>query len=584
MMEKSPATPTPRLVWVGVGLLTLWIILIVTAAQWRMAPTFDEQNHVTRGISIWRTGDYRLIFHHPPLANLLQGLPVAWGRHGFSTNLPEWKSADNPAVIWDIAHTTIWANPVDGVRIIRQARIMVLLFTLVLAAVIFLWARELFGPWGGLLSLALFAFDPSMLAHSGLATTDMAAASTIVLAVYLLRRYLRSPTRPRLFYAGLGVGLAFACKFTSLILLPIGGLLLLLAAIAPHASTALMLPVPRRLGRVLIAGVGMLCIAGLVLWASYRFKVEAFGSKPGQALAANASLKEKIPIPAFQYLRGIKAVASEAEGHRAYLLGKTDTTGKGWWYYFPVAMAVKTPAPALLLLGALLLIYTLPRLRGQVAMPSGEGRYLLLPVIFYLLAALGVLGISLNLGIRHLLPLYPFLYIFLGGWAVICRPVRARQFVLGLLVLLQVASVAKAYPDFLAYFNEPSKITGPGYHILIDSNIDWGQDLPELARMQHEEQLYPLTLSYFGTTPPEAYRLRYHPAAGFGVMSGAPPPNWHAQEGYLAVSVTNLMGGKAYTGVDYQPVRNLQPWGKAGESILIYRFRPTSPEITPRPD
>ena len=382
---------------------------------------------------------------------------------------------------------------------------MVLLFTLLLAGVIFLWSRELFGNWGGVLSLALFAFDPTMLAHGGLATTDMPATATIALAIYLLRRYLRSRTPRNLFWAGIGVGLAFAVKFTSLLLIPIAGLLLLWEAFSPATPVLTANPTvskfAHRFGQLISAGLLMLLVAGIFLWATYGFKVEAYGSKPGQPVASNASLKERLPIPALQYLRGIKAVSSEAEGHHAYLLGKVDNTGKGWWYYFPLAIALKTPSPALLLLLGMLLLLLTPVGRELLALPKGELRYLLLPVVIYMLAALGLLGISLNLGIRHVLPIFPFLYILLGGWVMLFSLPHLGKYVIFSLYSLQIFSVAVSFPDFIGFFNQPSHLFGPGYTMLIDSNIDWGQDLPALAKLQKTQKLYPLTFSYFGTTP-----------------------------------------------------------------------------------
>lgn len=578
--NSSPARFSKPLALV-IGLLLLWIIIGITAAQWRMSPTFDEQNHVTRGIAILRTGDYRLIFHHPPLANIIEGLPVAWQHNGFSTKVSEWREAANPAMIWPMAQRTIWSPGVDGVSLIRHARLTVLLFTLLLAGVIFLWSRELFGNWGGVISLTLFAFDPAMLAHGGLATTDMAATATIALALYLLRRYLRSRSRVNLLWAGIGVGLAFAVKFTSLLLIPIAGFLLLWEAFSPakpaSSDNSSAPAVPLRLWKLISAGLLMLLVAGLFLWGSYGFKIEAYGSKPGQPVAANASFKERLPIPALQYLRGIKAVSSEAEGHHAYLLGKVDNTGKGWWYYFPLAVAVKTPVSALLLLLGMLLLLATPVGRKLLSLPKGELRYLLLPVGIYLLAALGLLGISLNLGIRHVLPIFPFLYILLGGWVLLWRQ-RFGRYLLFSLLILQLFSVVTSFPNFIGFFNQPAQLYAPGYKFLIDSNIDWGQDLPALAKVQKEKKLYPLSLSYFGTTPASAYNIECTPAAGFGIMASAPPPDWKNSHGYLAISVTNLMGGKSYSGEDYLFLLRQKPYATAGRSILIYRLPPGNKE------
>ncbi|HEY3377228.1 MAG TPA: glycosyltransferase family 39 protein [Armatimonadota bacterium] len=577
-MTETGLTRGNRLIPLLLGALLLWVVLIVTCAQWTMSPTFDEQNHVARGIAILRTGDFRLCFHHPPLANILEGLPVAWGQSGFSTQMPAWQPGTKQFLsIWDASHVTIWSDPAAGLEIIRRARYPVLLFTLVLGVVVFLWSRELFGPWGGLLSVTLFALDPTILAHSGLATTDMAAACTIVLAVYLLRRYLLQPTRQRFVFAGVGIGLALAAKFSALILLPMVALTLLAFALHPprlHGAlfSASARPWASRVARAVGLGCAMLVIAGFVLWGIYGFHVESLGSKPGIPVAAHASLKERLPVPALQYFRGLKAVKKEADGHLAYLNGETDTTGKGWWYYFPVAVAVKTPLPELCLLLGILIVLAVPRARAQLAIPRRELLCLLLPVAIYTLAALGLFGISLNLGIRHILPIYPFLFILAGGWVMLRLPARYSRPALGLALAAQCAGVLMAYPNLIAYFNAPAEARSEGYRTLIDSNYDWGQDLGRLAALQRRDHLYPLAFSYFGTTPPEAYGITCTSIAGKGLMSRASKLDLTHFHGFLAISVTDLMGGIGYTGVDYSFLQQHRPYARAGKTIILYRL------------
>ncbi len=569
----------------------LWMVVAITLSQWQMAPTFDEQNHVTRGISIWRTGDYRLVFHHPPFANLLEALPVAWHRDThFTTARPYWHNLS----IWTASNTTIWQLSHNGVHLIHLARIPVLLFTLVLALVVFLWSKSLFGPWGGLLSLGLLALDPNMLAHSGLATTDIPAACTIVLTVFLLRRYMLAPTRVNLCWTGIAAGVALASKFSTLVLVPVTGLLLLLLAFLPArhscplADSWQALPGVKRLGQVLWVCIQLGLIAGLVLWGLYGFKVEPLGSSSRKPLTAHASFSKHIlvslkqhfgrfPVPFKQYFRGLKTVKEQAGEHRAYLLGRADATGKGWWYYFPVAIATKTPIAELVILLGMLVLLALPHIRDRLAWPRADAYCLLLPAGLYFFASLGILGISLNLGIRHILPIYPFLYVLAGGWAALRIPVRVLAPALAVLGVFQLTSILFAYPDFLAYFNEAAGGPGNGYRILADSNYDWGQDLGVLARLQRRDARFNnLAFSYFGTTPPEAYGISYRPLAGFGLMHKAPRPDFSTGAGYLAISATELVGGPEYNlgaqGVDYRPLRKLRPVARAGQTIFIYRL------------
>jgi len=615
MAIEPHARQMPRTVWALVCLFLVWIVVMVTASQWRMAPTFDEQNHVTRGISILHTGDFRLCFHHPPFANVIEGLPVAWQRNGFSTYLPAWQTAQkNPQNIWPVSRATIWSTPMQsrllpgiqpvmarnvhvlstpamapmeavpvvtsyveptqGLRLIHWARLSMLLFTLAMALLIFCWSRELFGPWGGVLSLALFALDPNVLAHSGLATTDIPAACTILLAVYLLRRYLLNATGGNLCLLGLGFGIALATKFSSLILLPILALTLLLLAIHPTKVAGALsarwagCSLTGRIARAVGSGLLILLLAGVVLWANYGFKLEKKQLHAGKPVTAIATLKAKLPIPAMQYFRGLKVVKSEK--HPTYINGHSKKNGKGWWYYFIEAVAVKTPIPELVLLLGTVFLLAVPTTRRQVDLPRREMLFLFLTPVLFLLAALGLLGISVNLGIRHVLPLYPFLFIMVGAWTRLRIAPRQLVAVLGVVLVAQCASVLDAYPDFLAYFNEPSTITQPGYRLLVDSNCDWGQDLGRLSRLQRKRDLPPLALSYFGSTPPDVYGLQYTPLAGYGIMDMAPAPDWAHFHGYIAISVTELMGGAAYSKGDYRPLLKLKPCYHAGKSILVY--------------
>lgn len=585
-----------RITWIICSAIFLWMFLVVTSAQLRMAPTFDEQNHVTRGISVLRTGDYRLCYHQPPLANIMEGVPLIWQHTGFTTNLSAWKDArKRPENIWPVSTTTIWSNMRQGLQLIHWARLPILLFTLIMAGVVFLWSRELFGLWGGLLSLLLLAFDPNILAHSGLATTDIAAAATIALALYLLRRHLLHPTRWTLLAAGVGLGLALGAKFSSIIIFPIMALLLFIFTIVPISleksllSTWINLPWITRFRHALWVGVLIIIVGCITLWGIYGFHIETLGKRPGAAIGTKARLIEQIPIPALQYFRGIKAVASEAKGHPAFLLNQIDTTGHGWWYYFPVAIATKTPLPELILILSAFAIIIIPQLRRQLQIPWYEWSFLVIPIIIYLMAASGLFGFSLNLGIRHILPVFPFLLILPAALVRLAQPVVQKKTCLwllpavGVFLVLQIIDIAHAFPYYLSYFNTAAEMWRPGYTILVDSNMDWGQDLPQLALLQRQKRLYPLFFSYFGTTPPAAYGISATPLAGFGIMEKAPAPDFATLKGYLAISVTDLMEGKAYTGFDYRMLQRMKPSYLAGKTIVIYDFRERAPVSSTTP-
>ncbi len=557
-------------VWLVVIAMLVMMAMLVCRTNMQTSPTFDEQNHVTRGISILRTGDYRLSLHHPPLANVLEALPVAWrSETNFTTDMPSWHDYS----IWNAARTTIWERSSNGVLLIHLARLPVLFFAILLGIIIFLWAKALFGPYGGLLALAFYVLDPNMLAHSGLATTDMAAACTILLAVYWMRGYFLAPTRWRLLLAGLGIGLALTAKFSALILLPIGVLFFVIFALwAPRFSAALPVSwsefkLPQRLGKMLGVGAMMLLVAAVVVWGVYGFKIEQLGSKPGQPAPVKLSIKNQIPVPALQYFRGLKQVKNDTEAHPTYLLGESKPSGS-WWYYFPVAIFTKTPLPELVAILGILLMLAIPAWRARLGIPGHELLFLLLPAGLFLLSALGA---GMNLGVRHILPVYPFLLILIGGWVQLRWRGMALPAVAGATLLLQIFSLYRAQPDYISYFNILGGGPVNGYHVLVDSNYDWGQDLGQLAKIQRELKLEPLQFCYFGSTPPEAYGIRYTPVKSLGVLNDAPQGNMLAP-GYFAISVTDLQAGKVYADMDYSFLKNVKPITRAGKTIFIYQL------------
>jgi dolichyl-phosphate-mannose--protein O-mannosyl transferase len=287
------------------------------------SPVVDEPSHIARAMAYWRVGDLRLQIGHPPLIHALAGLPLLL-EPGVPqlTSLPGWQPLEreklNGHALWDEG------RPTD--RIVFLARWPVLMLALLLGALIFRWAGERFGIRAAIVALFLFAFDPNLLAHSVLITTDLGVTFFILLAVYSFDRWARRPSRTWLVICGVTFGLAMAAKFTAVILIPA---LVLLALVLGWRT--------RRMVRTLAALAAMFVIGAIVVWAVYRFEVGPFPPLP-------------VNVPASRFLDGLLRVKErDDEGRMAFLLGKTSP--RGWWYYFPIAFAVKTPLPTLLLLG-----------------------------------------------------------------------------------------------------------------------------------------------------------------------------------------------------------------------------------------
>ncbi|HET6279136.1 MAG TPA: glycosyltransferase family 39 protein, partial [Candidatus Polarisedimenticolia bacterium] len=370
-----------------------------------------------------------------------------------------------------------------------------------LAWLLFHWARRLFGPRAALVCLALYVLDPNVVAHSCLVTTDLGITLFVFLSVYSLWRWTERPSRAALLLHGLAVGGTFAAKFTALWLLPILALLVLVVLI-------LRVPIPAHPWH---PGRGP---AGGDRWAWERIRplLPAAAIVVAVAVAVVALSYGFVGLPA--YLVGLeRTLIHSAEGHTAYLMGELSDTG--WWYYFLFAYLIKTPPGILILVAAsLLALYLGQRLAAK------DELFLYLPVA--LLVAVTCIW-KVNIGLRHLLPIYPFLYVGVGR-LMIRRPARGRAGRLTALIPVVVAlcllstgwEAASITPHQLAYFN--GLVGGPenGHHYLLDSNLDWGQAAKAVRQYMAEENVAALYLAFAGNSDPwyEGVRYQYVPGSG----------------------------------------------------------------------
>ena len=412
-----------------------------------------------------------------------------------------------------------------------------------------------------------------MLAHGRLTTTDMGVTCLSLAAMWSLWRALRASSWARWALAGVTLGMVQLSKFSALALGPVVLLIVFLAW--------LRLPRRDRKPWLLSLHLGLLLGAsGVVVWAGYRF---TWGPIP---------LLNGLSGPAPAYWSGIEAILRRTGGgNPAFLMGQYSR--EGWWYYFPIAFAIKTPLPTLVLLVTAICLW----IRAKASKPiPNYATCLLLPVLaFWAMAVAG----SFNIGYRHILPSLPFLYV-LAGWGIgglgslvprtsylgVLREDASRIGELGksaksavtvvsvlLFAWLAVGTFVLA-PHYLAFFNAFAGGPDGGYRYLVDSNLDWGQDLPGLARYVEARGLERIHVSWFGAAYPEAYGLNFHPlpgfwrfggeAAAYGLNPYAPAP------GVYAISASNLQG-VAFADHDvYAWFRERTPVARVGHSIHVY--------------
>jgi hypothetical protein len=526
------------------------VLLIVVAAQLllssrRTSATYDEQYHIANGLYFLRTGDPSLIPAHPPFIEVLATLPLLTRRN---LVVPSRDAASSAVSNLEFSDQVLWRLNQNGPSIVARARLPIIGLTLLLALTVYAWARELFGPISGVLALALLSFDPNILAHGNLATNDIGVTCFATLALYAFWRWMTKPTASRAVIAGLTLGLAQVSKFSAVYLIPV--LIVILATDRIWKSTT---AASRLTAKTTLAYLTLIAVAAyFVIWLVYGFCV---------------STLRGYPIPAREYLTGLQAATTLIVGGKdSFLLGAYSSTG--WWYYFPVAFAVKTPLPTLILIGAsFVFVYR----RGTWRSTSS----LLIPVVIYFAICLAT---PFDIGYRHLLPILPCLFIFTSQLALIdWKTSRLRSVAVSAMVIWLTITSVVTFPHYLTFFNEIAGGPDNGYKILVDSNLDWGQELIGLREYMAQENISSVKLSYHGTADPAAYGVVYDPLPSYPynqwTSDTVPAILLNPTSGVYAISANNLQGLRFKNHDLYATFRQRKPDAILGHSMFIYRIR-----------
>ena len=511
---------------------------------------FDEGPHLAVGYTTLRTRDLRLqpVHIHPPLANVLAAAPLL-----LQDDLPDprlvkgWGIASlsgvTDAVVWQYPHPR---------RLAIAGRLPIILMMVLLGSILFRWASDLFGPRTGLVVLVLYAFDPNIIAHGSVITTDMGVLLFGVAALFLAARDIGRPRKVVGMGAGIALGLALAAKVSAISLLPS---LVLLWMLGPRTHS---------LRRRILATLGKLALAGLTLWAAYGFEVRSLSGFP-------------LPLPAATHISIFRSLQDHYDlGHPSFLMGQN--RNYGWWGYFPVAFALKTPLVTLLLLG-LAGVLSLCQWRAWLDRLRAAPLVWLALLFFPSLYAISALVSSVNIGYRHLLPILPFLFIFIG-WqftpgslpcASAIKQLAIRTGSCGLLVLYIIGTM-RISPNYLAYFNPLAGGPGEGYRYLVDSNLDWGQSLWQLRDWMQDRDVERIAYAHFSPARPEVY----------GIEADLLPPSPHAVSfapfnpapGTYAIGATVLQGVYTPDVNTFAWFRNQEPLERLGHAIFIYEVPP----------
>ena len=555
------ASPAARIAF---GLLTL-LSCLLAASTWRVySNTWDEPEHLAAGIELLDRGRYEYDTEHPPFVRIFMALgPYLAGAHSYGTPPPDGVQEGVDILYTDGHYDTF----------LTLARLGTLPWLAVLLLATWFWARRLtYSEGEALLAVLLVASVPPILGHAALATLDVAAAATVLLALYALQCWFDRGRWRDAVFAGITAGIAVGSKFSAVPFLILGFVVLgamqrVLSMGEQRRSAVPTLPLQRRL-----AGLAIIAIASLVpLFIVYAPLSSADSSidhrydlavgfllhEQGLSHAAGGLLGHVwLPRWAKGVVEGIVAIKAHNDtGHLSFLLGELRSTG--WWYFYLVGLAVKTPLP---------LLATGPVGMAMLAREGWRNRdaWRLAPALLFLTVLVFASSFShINIGIRHILVLYPFMA--LGGahavtlaWRSLRQASVRPLAIVGSALLIglvgwQASTLWTANPDYLPYFNEA--VAHPA-RVLVDSDLDWGQDLWRLEKRAAEIKIPLLNLAYRGTAD-----LTREALPPYVVM-----PPWKQVTGWVAISaLAKEHDPKGYAWLDaYQPME----W--VGKTIKLY--------------
>jgi 4-amino-4-deoxy-L-arabinose transferase-like glycosyltransferase len=548
----------------------LFLTLIVAAAgtiEVRTAlgetQTWDEGIHIWSGYAYLTQGDYSWNTEHPPLVKLVSALPLL--RLGL-VPAPKLQPADRDNQV-ERGREFLYQNRRDADTILISARSANIVLTLLFITAIAWWTRRRWGWIAGICAAALCAFDPNLIAHGRYVTTDYPLTVFFFFACVLWVEYLESAGLARLLAASMAIAVAMVVKFSAVLLVPALVLLYVLCWIRRPAE----FPVRRMFTAGAVVSAAVMLMVAIVYWPEtvrcFRTKTELLEKVVNQDNFIGLTLAwmgQKFHLPAHDFLLGLARVAEHnTGGHPSYLLGMRTTTG--FWYYFPVAFAVKSTLAAL---GATVLVALLGGwavvkrgLRGITPMALGLA---VPPLLFFAFS----MSSSINLGMRHILPIYPFLYV---GIAVLATRWKFSAALLLALVFVQIGESASIYPDYLAFFNAAAGGPGRGPEYLVDSNIDWGQDVKKLVHWLDQHGTRRARVHYFGNAI-----LTYYGVQEVGMPEPLDQKGWDELDDIVVANVTPLMG--IYVPLNaLAPMRMRQPDAKVGWSMYVYDLRKKRP-------
>ncbi len=505
------------------GLLALYWWMATSVSD-SICTTGDEIAHLTAGYSYWKTDDYRLQPENGNLPQRWAAIPLLRKDVRFPTlDQNAWRISD----VWDMGFQWFYGCGNDLAAMLRAGRGMIALLGAATGALVFLWARRLHGDRGALLAVALFAFCPTMLANGALITSDMTATCMFLAAVTAFWAMAARLSPLRILVFGLLLGLVCVAKFSAPLIAPMCAILWAVrvaegrdleaswpfpASIAGRARTAASLAAATLAACALAIGV---------IWASYGFRYAMFKQfepghirslvgwdvledHPGPVVSTIAFVRDHKLLPE-SYVYGFAHTYRFSLYRKSFLNGEYRSTG--WASFFPFTTAVKTPLALFALIG----MAAVGAVRQRRSAAEWRGRLYAWSPLLSLFVVYWTFSLTsgLNIGHRHIMPVYPVLFVMAAGAAAwVTSPLRWAGAAACLLLAWFAGESLWIRPHYLSYFNE---LIGPSdaWEHVVDSSLDWGQDLPSLrAWLDRHPEKGPVFISYFGSGDPGYYGIR----------------------------------------------------------------------------
>lgn len=514
--DRTPHSPPQppnqqKIVHAAAFLLLVMMALLAGGAARQESITFDEVAHIAAGVSYLQKLDLRLNEEHPPLAKALAAIPLVLRGAKADYSSPAWTFGNSGFfkqffAEWVFGHLffATWNDPVSTVF---WARMPMLMMTLVLGWLLYVYGKRFGGPWGGLLSLCAYATLPAFLVFGPLVLTDTAIALFCILTLWAFANMWRAPSGKTVFWFGLALGGAILTKFSAGILFFCFVVFILSlrwrAVEDMPANKAELRPWRRRRWGALIKGTlfAAFVVYAVYLILSWNQPTNSFSQIPHFAASP---LLRRLLMPPWIFLKGLIEFALTAS-RAAFLLGHAYPHGE--WFYFPIVFVLKAPLAllALLLLAIAVAFIAKARLAQSNAVPREFELHWRATWIFLLVFTAACMLSRLTISIRHffipmvlmimlLAPLPALLQsLRLSGW----RAARAGQWLIAALALVLVVNIVRIYPHYMPFLNSLS-MGRPGFELVSDSNLDWNQSLPEVEQWVRQRGLSQVLLDEYG--------------------------------------------------------------------------------------